>query len=57
MDPATIIQLVSLLLPYVVKILENIETQEELKEFAQLLDRISKNDDLPKIIGLIQKIK
>jgi hypothetical protein len=57
MEVAAIIQLVTILLPYLIKFLENAENLEEVKELAGVLERLLNNDDLPKILALVEKLK
>jgi hypothetical protein len=56
-EAIAIIQLVTVILPYFIKFLENAESLEELQELTGMLKRFLDNDDLPKILGLIEKLK
>ncbi len=55
MGAAAIIELVVILLPYVIRIMKELDG-EEIQEITTMLEKIPGNEDLKKIFELIKKV-
>jgi hypothetical protein len=57
METVLIIKAIAILLPYVIKILEQVSDLDEVKEMARILKSAIDSDDFPKLLDLLKKIK